>query len=108
MRFTRALVLGLILSTPAIAATQEPPAATQDAIDRERGAFARFLDGHPEIADDIASDPGYLKHEPYLRQHPELSAFYEAYPLVKADPRAFISSRRVVHFPEPDVFDKVA
>ncbi len=113
MRLAHALLLGLALSllTPAARAAtspQEPPASTQDEIDRERGAFARFLDGHPEIADDVLSEPDTLKNQSYLTQRPELAAFYEAHPLVKADPRAFVSSRRSVHYPEPDVFDKIS
>jgi hypothetical protein len=114
MRFSRALLLGLTVSlpapvVPALAAPQDAPATSQsqEAVDRERGTFARFLDSHPEIADDVASDPRFLKDDTYLREHPELQAFFEAHPLVKADPRAFLSSRRRVVFPEPSVIDKI-
>jgi len=111
MRCIRALLLGLAFSlltpaAPAATAAPEPPASTQDAIDRERGAFARFLDGHPEIADDVANEPGVLKNEGYLHQNPELSAFLDAHALVKADPRAFVTSRRRVVYPQPDMFDR--
>lgn len=113
MRFPRPFLLALLLAllTPipmaaARAAAAEPP-ATEEAIDRDRGALARFLDSHPEIADDVANEPVVLKNQSYVSQHPELQAFFEAHPLVKADPRAFVTSRRRMIYPEPDVFDKI-
>jgi hypothetical protein len=109
MRFSGALLLGLTLSLPALAAPQDAPAAgpSQDTIDRERGAFARFLDSHPEIADDVSSNPRFVKDDKYLEENPELRAFFEAHPLVQGDPRAFLTSRRQVVFPEPSVMEKI-
>jgi hypothetical protein len=104
MRFPRALLVVSILLVAGSAATAAEP-ATQDDVDRSRGAFARFLDAHPEIADEVASEPGYLKDDGYVKERPELEAFFEAHPLVKADPRAFVTSRRRLSY-EPDLFDK--
>src|SRR5262245_34418152 len=90
--FPRRLLLGLLLSVStsmsAAAATPETtaPPATQDAIDRERGAFARFLDSHPEMADDISGDPQILKNPGWVQNRAELQAFFDSHPLVKADP----------------------
>lgn len=62
-------------------------------IDAQRGALDRFLDSHPEIGNDVAGDPTAMGSPNFLRGHPELQAFLENHPLVKADPRAFISPR---------------
>lgn len=76
-------------------AAQKPaPGATepgQEQIDAARGSFDRFLDAHPEIGGNVRIDPGLVSRPGYLREHPELQAFLDAHPLVKADPRAFIS-----------------
>ena len=81
---------------------QKPPGATnvaappdQDiaAVDAQRGALDRFLDAHPEIAERVIAYPAVLNDSNYLREHPALQAFLESHPLVKADPRAFISPR---------------
>lgn len=62
-------------------------------IDAQRGALDRFLDAHPEIGNDVVGDPTAMGSPNFLRGHPELQAFLESHPLVKADPRAFISPR---------------
>jgi hypothetical protein len=59
--------------------------------DTERGAFDRFLDVHPEIQSDVLSDPGRISDANYIHEHPELQAFLEGHPLIKADPRSFLS-----------------
>jgi hypothetical protein len=59
----------------------------------QRGALDRFLDTHPEIANDVAGNPAAMSNANYLHEHPELQAFLDSHPQVKADPRAFISPR---------------
>jgi len=61
--------------------------------DAERGALDRFLDSHPEIEGDVLGDPHRISDPGYIHEHPELQAFLESHPLVKADPRAFITAR---------------
>ncbi|HEV2380354.1 MAG TPA: hypothetical protein VG206_11235 [Terriglobia bacterium] len=65
--------------------------ATPAEIDAERGALDRFLDAHPEIQNDVLSEPQRVNDPNYIHDHPELQAFLEAHPQVKADPRSFIS-----------------
>ena len=60
-------------------------------IDSERGALDRFLDSHPEIQNDVLSESRRINDPNYIHDHAELQAFLESHPLVKADPRAFIS-----------------
>ncbi len=61
--------------------------------DAARGALDRFLDAHPEIEGDVLGDPHRISDPSYIHEHPELQAFLDGHPLVKADPRAFISAR---------------
>jgi hypothetical protein len=76
----------LMVPTP----TSQAEQAIQ-AIDAQRGALDRFLDAHPEIADVVFSNPSVMTSPGYLRSEPALEAFLESHPVVKADPRAFIS-----------------
>jgi len=62
-------------------------------IDAQRGALDRFLDTHPEIANDVAGRPAAMSDPNFLHEHPELQAFLDSHPQVKADPRAFLSPR---------------
>lgn len=71
------------------APTTEP---TAEQIDESRGALDRFLDSHPEIQRDVIGDPNRIINDPgYMHDHPALQIFLDGHPLVKADPRAFVS-----------------
>ena len=72
--------------------------ASQAEIDAARGAFDRFLDSHPELGNDVRSNPNSLVDSNYLHDHPALEAFLNAHPLVKADPRAFTSSNENLRY----------
>jgi phage-related protein len=62
-------------------------------VDAQRGAFDRFLDSHPEIANYVVANPTVMGNPKYLQMHPELQAFLDSHAQVKADPRAFVSPR---------------
>jgi hypothetical protein len=62
-------------------------------IDIQRGALDRFLDAHPEIGNEVVGRPAAMTDPNFLHDHPELQAFLDTHPLVKADPRAFVSAR---------------
>src|SRR5579862_740735 len=64
-------------------------------IDAERGAMDRFLDSHPEIASEVVDNPYAMTDPNYLKDHAAMQAFLESHPMVKADPRAFISPRNI-------------
>ena len=79
---------------------QKPPAAAnavspvdQDisSVDAQRGALDRFLDAHPEIESHVVGRPAAMSDPNFLRQNPALQAFLESHPMVKADPRAFLT-----------------
>jgi len=84
------LALAQNSATESAAASQAQ--ANPAAVDAERGALDRFLDSHPEIQNDVLSYPERIRDQNYIHDHPELQAFLEGHPLVKADPRSFISS----------------
>jgi hypothetical protein len=81
--------------------TVNPAGQDIPSLDAQRGAFDRFLDSHPEIANDVVADPTLLSNGGYLHEHPALQAFLESHPQVKADPRAFLSPREWRWRPEP-------
>jgi len=62
-------------------------------IDAQRGALDRFLDAHPEIGNEVVGRPAAMTDPNFLHDHPELQGFLDTHPLVKADPRAFVSAR---------------
>ena len=84
---------GLALQKGKEAAVNAPVAEpSEEQLDQARGALDRFLDSHPEIQGEVMGDPNRMINDPnYIHEHPELQAFLEAHPLVKADPRSFIS-----------------
>jgi hypothetical protein len=106
-----AVALALVLLVPAAraatAVVAEPTARDEVSRDADRGSFARFLDSHPELGSHIQHNPQILLDEGFVQDNPELAAFLEAHPLVKADPRAFVSPH-VWNDPAPDFFDKAA
>lgn len=73
-----------------VGAHEAAPASPAE-IDAERGALDRFLDSHPEIENDIIESPQQITDPNYVHAHPELQAFFDNHPLVKADPRSFVS-----------------
>jgi len=80
-------------SVPQKAQGAQPEQASPMETDAARGALDRFLDAHPEIESDVLGEPHRISEPSYVHEHPELEAFLESHPLVKADPRAFISAR---------------
>lgn len=56
--------------------------------------FSRFLDGHPEIAEQVRRDHALAVNEKFVDSHPDLKGFYQANPGVRdrmrQDPDAFM------------------
>ncbi len=64
-----------------------------------RGKLARFdgfLDSHPAIAQELASNPSLVNNEEYVENHPELQQFLKAHTEIqeelKENPRAFMNA----------------
>jgi len=77
--------------SPAVTGKASPADQDNSSVDAQRGALDRFLDSHPEIENEVVGRPSAMSDPNYLHEHPELQAFLESHPLVKADPRAFLS-----------------
>jgi hypothetical protein len=64
----------------------------------ERGAelaqFNRFLDAHPEIAEQLRKDPSLADRHEFVQQHPALATYLENNPAIRdqlsRDPNAFM------------------
>ncbi len=58
-------------------------------------AFDQFLDGHPEVAKELRSNPSLVDDQQFVSSHPGLQEFLESHPNVrkeiKAHPEAFMN-----------------
>jgi phage-related protein len=73
-----------------------PPVPVQDN-DTTRGELVnmdRFLDSHPEVAEQLRKDPSLINNATWVQQHPALDEFLENHPGVreelKENPNAFM------------------
>ncbi|MGC2333740.1 MAG: hypothetical protein WA581_19975 [Candidatus Acidiferrales bacterium] len=61
---------------------------------RDLAQFARFMDSHREIAEQLRKDPSLLDNRQFIQNHPELQNFLRANPGVRdqlsQDPNAFV------------------
>jgi phosphoserine phosphatase len=63
--------------------------ATQDN-DTTRGelaSFDRFMDGHPEIAEQLRRDPSLVRNEDFVRDHRDLQEYLQQHPEVREEIR---------------------
>jgi phage-related protein len=93
-----ALAMLFGIGTPASGQTQPtgPPIQIQDN-DTTRGELVnmdRFLDSHPEIAEQLRKDPSLINNATWVQQHPALNEFLENHPGVREEftenPNAFM------------------
>src|SRR5260370_8251203 len=93
-----ALAMLFWVGTPASAQTREigPPIQVQDN-DTTRGELVnmdRFLDSHPEVAEQLRKDPSLINNATWVQQHPALNEFLENHPGVREEftenPNAFM------------------
>jgi hypothetical protein len=98
----RALLLAatplFCLSIPASAqnspAQDNRPVHDNDDSRRNVAEFDRFLDSHPELADQVRKDPSLLDNRQFVHDHPALEAYLQNRPEVRDDirqnPNAFM------------------
>jgi len=48
----------------------------------ELANFDRFMDGHPEISEQLRKDPSLVKNEEFVRSHPALQEYLQQHPEV--------------------------
>lgn len=70
----------------------------------ELANFDRFLDGHPEIAEQLRKDPSLVDNRDFVRSHPALDTYLEDHPEVRSqirsNPDGFM--RAEARFDRPD------
>lgn len=58
----------------------------------------RFLDSHPEIAQQLRKDPSLIDNKQFVESHPQLEQFLKTHPEVRKDwkehPKAFMKRER--------------
>jgi phage-related protein len=78
-----------------------------DTTRRQLATMDRFLDSHPEIAEQLQKDPSLIKNQEFVAKHPELQAFLQKHPGVREefreDPAAFM--RQEQRFERREDFD---
>ena len=65
-----------------------------DTTRRELASMDRFMDGHPEIAEQLRKDPSLINNREFVENHPALQQYLQSYPEVreefKENPSAFM------------------
>ena len=65
-----------------------------DTTRRELAGMDRFLDGHPEVAEQLRKDPSLINNQEFVDKHPELREFLQNHPGVREEfqenPNAFM------------------
>jgi hypothetical protein len=90
---TLATLLGLVTASAQVAPSQSgtqavpPDAVSQDndTTRQELASFDRFLDSHPEIAEQLRRDPSLVKNEDFVRDHRELQDYLQQHPGVREE-----------------------
>ena len=85
-------------ATPTTQAATPTPQNDKDINRRELRNFDRYLDNHPEVAEQVRKDPSLLNNEDFLEKHPQLKTFLKNHPGVreeaKENPQAFMNRER--------------
>ena len=95
---------GLLWTVPSVSSQAVPPAPVTPAaptqypqgngiIWQELASFDTFLDGHPEIAEQLRRNPSLVDDREYVNSHPELQTYLQDHPRVREEltenPRIF-------------------
>jgi len=56
-----------------------------DTTRRELAEMDRFLDGHPEVAEQLRKDPSLINNQEFVEKHPELREFLQNHPGVREE-----------------------
>ena len=69
----------------------------------ELAAMGQFLEGHPEIAEQLEKDPSLINSKSFIDSHPELQEFLQSHPGVREEfsenPNAFMQAEnRFEHY----------
>ena len=81
------LALAMTLSLGPVVLAQTPMSQRNDS-DVTRGqlaSFDRFMDSHPEIAEQLRKDPSLMKNEEFVENHPALREYMRQHPEVREE-----------------------
>jgi hypothetical protein len=56
-----------------------------DAMQREMASFDKYLDGHPEIAEQLRKNPSLINDKEFVERHPELQEYLQQHPRVREE-----------------------
>jgi hypothetical protein len=62
-----------------------PPQGDNDTTHRQLAAMDNFLDGHPEIAEQLRKDPSLINNPEFVENHPALQEYLEKHPEVREE-----------------------
>ena len=73
----------LWIGSPAIAQSAQPQ--DQDTTTRQLSSFDNFMDGHPEIAEQLRKDPSLVRDREFVKNHPALQDYLQRNPGVREE-----------------------
>jgi uncharacterized protein YlxP (DUF503 family) len=73
----------LWIGNPAIAQSAQPQ--DRDTTTRQLSSFDAFLDGHPEIAEQLHKNPSLVRDEEFIENHPALQDYLQQHPGVREE-----------------------
>jgi len=81
-----ALTLALVLSVavPSMGQTTPPtPSRDNDTTLWQLSSMDRFLDSHPEIAEQLRKDPSLINNKQFVQDHPALQQYLQEHPAIR-------------------------
>src|SRR6266567_294971 len=85
---TLATLFGLVTANAQLSQSQGDAQAAprdNDTTQGELASFDRFLDGHPEIAEQLRRDPSLVRNEDFVRDHRDLQEYLQQHPGVREE-----------------------
>lgn len=75
-----------------------PQTSDSDVTQRQVEGFDRFLDSHPEIAEQLRRDPSLVNNQEFVENHPALQDYLQTHPGIREElsenPQAFMKQER--------------
>src|SRR6266567_1017645 len=87
---TLATLFGLVTANAQLSQSQGDAQAAprdNDTTQGELASFDRFMDGHPEIAEQLRRDPSLVRNEDFVRDHRDLQEYLQQHPEVREEIR---------------------
>ncbi len=85
---TLATLFGVVTASAQVSASQggaQASAQDNDTTRAELASFDRFMDSHPEIAEQLRKDPSLVKNDDFVRDHHDLQEYLQQHPGVREE-----------------------